>query len=122
MRNILGDDVAFVRSLEPETKERALRGDGSDADGQRARHQLACGQNTRRCRRQLCPILTRTERGIERTLQWPKVTRMERLILPQNEMFVRPSSCQSGQTSATGSSSQLCSYIHCLVDEDVRLY
>ena len=29
MRNILGDDVAFVRSLEPETKERALRGDGS---------------------------------------------------------------------------------------------
>ena len=69
----------------------------------------------------LSPILTRTERGIERTLQWPKVTRMERLILPQNEMFVRPSSCQSGQTSATGSSSQLCSYIHCLVDEDVRL-
>ena len=33
MRNILGDDVAFVRSLEPETKERALRGDGSAGGG-----------------------------------------------------------------------------------------
>ena len=99
MRNILGDDVAFVRSLEPETKERALREDGSDG----RTDALACGQNTRRCRRQLClslslsPILTRTERGIERTLQWPKVTWMELLIQPQNEMFVRPSSCQSGR-------------------------
>ena len=131
MRNILGDDVAFVRSLEPETKERALRGDGSDGGRTDPRTESERGINSRVVKipdaaaansAPLSPILTRTERGIERTLQWPKVTRMERLILPQNEMFVRPSSYQSGQTSAPGSSSQLCSYIHCLVDEDVRLY
>ena len=47
MRNILGDDVAFVRSLEPETKERALRGDGSDGGRTDARTESERGINSR---------------------------------------------------------------------------
>ena len=48
MRNILGDDVAFVRSLEPETKERALRGDGSAGRGRTdARTESERGINSR---------------------------------------------------------------------------
>ena len=48
---------------------------------------------------------------------------MERLILPQNEMFVRPSSCQSVRPDLSTREFKpvMQLYIYCLVDEDVRL-
>ena len=107
MRNISGDDddddadVAFGPLIRTRDERKGVerRGDGQrEREREREASTRVWSKYQTPPRRRLCsaPLShtrrshRRTEHRIERTLQWPKVTRMERLILAENEMFVRP--------------------------------